>query len=470
MTSSRFILKFLGATGTVTGSRTAVFAGPDLDDRMMVDCGLFQGLKKLRLRNWNPLPVDPGSIGSVLITHGHVDHSGYLPRFVKSGFQGPVYCTPATADLLHILLMDSAHLQEEEARFANKKGFSKHHPAEPLYDTNDAKAALAQLRPVPLHQSFKIGKNINVTFTDAGHILGSSMIQLNYQRDSDTASVLFSGDIGRFGVPIMRDPDSPDHPDTILMESTYGGRNHSLENPSGQLAEVVNSAINRGGVLIIPAFAVGRTNLIMYLLRELQSNNLIPNVPIYLDSPMAIRAFETYNLHEESMDSETVFMRHKGDHPLRPVNLHFCSSRDESKALNKVRSSAIIVSASGMVTGGRILHHLKQRLPHKQNTILFIGYQGVGTRGRSILEGRETVKIHGMPVPIKCHVESIGGFSAHADQEEMMVWLRKFPSLPKRIIINHGEESSSRALADRIAKDLQVETIIPEYLEEVPLL
>ncbi|MBN1354980.1 MBL fold metallo-hydrolase [bacterium] len=459
----------MGATGTVTGSRTAVIAGPKLDDRILVDCGLFQGLKELRLRNWNPFPMDPGSIGAVFLTHAHIDHSGYLPRLVKSGFQGPVYCTPASADLLHIMLLDSAHLQEEEARFANKTGFSKHKPALPLYDTADARAALELLHPTALHTEIRVGDRIRATFHDAGHILGAGSLRVDLMNRSTSANVLFSGDIGRFGVPIHSDPESPDSPDIIVMESTYGNRMHPLDDPYDSLASVINETISRNGVLLIPAFAVGRTQVIMYMLREMQTAGDIPKVPVYLDSPMAIRAFEAYGLHENSLDSETAFMRRKGDHPMKPDNLHFCSSQEESKALNSITNSAIIVSASGMATGGRILHHLKHRLPHARNTVLFIGYQGTGTRGRTIQEGRESVKIHGSQIPIRSRIESIQGFSAHADQDELLLWLKKFQSLPRKILLNHGESESIEALAKLIARKFRVETMIPEYLEEIEL-
>ncbi len=462
-------LEFLGATGTVTGSRTAVICGTDIDDRVLVDAGLYQGLKELRLRNWTPLPVPPESFGAVLITHAHIDHCGYLPRLVQSGFRGPIYCSTGTADLLHIMLLDAAHLQEEEARFANKTGYSKHSPALPLYTTKDAEATLRLLRPVPVHHPFTIGKHLEIKFLRAGHILGSNMIHFQFNHSEAPGPLLFSGDIGRFGQPILPDPEVAPDAETVVMESTYGGRLHQSHDPETELADVITRSIERGGVLIIPAFAVGRTQHILYLLNELQVSGKIPVIPIYLDSPMAIRAMKTYGMHEECLDAETQFLNRSGAQPLKPSHFQMCQSARESKELNNIKENAIIISASGMVTGGRILHHMKQRLPDAKNTVLFIGYQGIGTRGRSILEGKKEVKIHGSYVEVNCHIESIDGFSAHADHDELLTWLKKFPSIPRRILINHGEPEGSTALAAGIEKLYGIKALIPEFRETITL-
>ncbi|MBN1550073.1 MBL fold metallo-hydrolase, partial [bacterium] len=451
MTRLPVTMKFFGATGTVTGSKTGIFAGSDIDDRILIDCGLFQGPKEFRLRNWQTLPFDPQSIGSVILTHAHIDHSGYLPRLVKQGFKGPIYCSSATAELLQIMLLDSAHLQEEEASFANRHGFSKHKPAKPLYHVEDAEQTLEQLRPISLNQEITNGKYIRFRLIEAGHILGSAMVSLSVSKNRSEYQLLFSGDIGRYGVPILPNPGNPDTASWVVMESTYGDRLHEMDNLESRLAELIVNGIRRGGVILIPAFAVGRTQYLLYLLRHLQNTKDIPKIPIYIDSPMAIQAFQTHKRHIKDMDIETQYLRKSGDHPLTPENLHLCPSRDESKALNFIKDNAIIISASGMATGGRILHHLKLRMPHKENTLIFIGYQGIGTRGRTILEGSETVKIHGAAVPIKADVHSIDGFSAHADQDELMTWIQKFPQKPQKIFINHGEPESSQAIAELIS-------------------
>ncbi len=459
-------IQFFGATGTVTGSKTAIYAGPDLTDRILVDCGLFQGPKELRLRNREPFPVDPASIGAVFITHSHLDHCGYLPCLVLKGFSGPIYCTSPTADLMKILLMDTAHLQEEEANFANKMGYSKHKPALPLYTTDDVLRTLDLVRAVDYNEPVRMGHRISASFHDAGHILGSSNILLRFGQSGEDGSLLMSGDIGRYGAPILPDPESPDSPDWLVMESTYGGRYHKDFDIHQSLADVVNRSIKRGGVLLIPAFAIGRTQLILYTLRQLQDDGSIPDIPVYIDSPMAIRVTNTHFMHEENLDDEARYLIHIGDHPIEPRNLHIFQSIEESKSLNKLQNFAIIISASGMATGGRILHHLKLRLPEPQHTILFIGYQAVGTRGKTIQQGDGDVKIHGEYIPIRAHIESLDGFSAHADQDELITWLRKFHQRPSQIFINHGENESQIALQSKIIESLGINAVIPRYQEE----
>ncbi|HPQ41805.1 MAG TPA: MBL fold metallo-hydrolase [bacterium] len=459
-------IQFLGATRTVTGSKTCVFAGPDLDDRVMIDCGLFQGPKQLRLRNRASLPVRPDSIGAVLLTHGHLDHCGYLPRMVVDGFAGPVYCTEATAEIARIILMDSAHLQEEEARYANKKGFSKHSPALPLYTQEDALRAIDQFRTVPNHSPHTLSTNITATFHEAGHILGSTSIELELAGGDSPRRILFSGDVGRYGAPILPDPDSGYDVDTVVMESTYGGRFHGDADVFEELAKVVNESIERGGVLLIPAFAVGRTQLLLFALRQLKDQKRIPDIPVHIDSPMAIRVTGTHMNYDDAIDAETRFLRSEGDKPILPKNLHIHRSVDDSKRLNDVRHNAIIISASGMATGGRILHHMANKLPHKEHTLLFIGYQAVGTRGRTILEGQSHVKIHGTQVPVRAAVAKIDGFSAHADHDELLIWLKKFARTPDRVFLNHGEDESLEALKTAVQKELGTKVTIAEYEEK----
>lgn len=456
------IIQFLGATSTVTGSKTALLVGHEPEDRLIVDCGLFQGLKELRLRNWNAFPLDPGSIGSILLTHGHLDHCGYLPRLVKSGFSGKIYCTPATAKIAEIILMDSAHLQEEEADYANKKGFSKHSPALPLYTSQDARRAIDLLRPVSKEKPFSIGSKFTVSYHEAGHILGSSSIRINLE---NKGSILFSGDLGRYGAPIFPNPASYSDIDWVVMESTYGDRLHQDADAFATLADVVNSAMEREGVLLIPAFALGRTQLLLYALRQLKSMKAIEDVPIYIDSPMAIKVTEIHNDFEETFNTESRYLADVGEQPLVPSNLHVYQSVEQSKSLNNLKSRAIIISASGMATGGRILHHLANRLPQKENTVLFIGYQAIGTRGRTILDGEPRVKIHGQMIPIRASIESIDGFSSHADRDELMIWLKKFDRSPSRIFLNHGEPDALTALGNFIRDELNISITIPEYME-----
>ncbi|MBN1878661.1 MBL fold metallo-hydrolase [bacterium] len=466
-TNSPPILQFLGATGTVTGSKTALFAGTDSKDRVMVDCGLFQGPKALRLRNREPFPVDPHSIGAVLLTHGHLDHCGYLPRLVQDGFRGRVFCTEATASIARIILLDSANLQEEEAKYANKKGFSRHSPALPLYTTDDVLDVIDLLEPIDLDQPIKIGRLLTATFTEAGHILGSTSIKLTCD---GYGSILLSGDIGRYGAPILPEPAAHHDVDWVVMESTYGGRLHSNTDVFSALAHVVNESCERGGILLIPAFAVGRTQLLLFALRQLKAEKAIPDLPIYIDSPMAIRVTGMHTRFIRDYDPESRYMNDSGEQPLLPENLHIQRSVDESKALNDIKRDAIIISASGMATGGRILHHLANRLPHKQNTVLFIGYQAVGTRGRTIVSGETRVKIHGQMVPIKANIQSLDGFSAHADQDELIIWLKKFSRLPSRIFLNHGEEDSMEQLRDVLRKQMTCEIVIPDYLDGFELM
>ncbi|MBN2056450.1 MBL fold metallo-hydrolase [bacterium] len=462
-------LGFYGATGTVTGSKYVLTRGPKVDDRIMIDCGLFQGLKRLRLLNWEALPVDPMSIGAVILTHAHIDHSGYLPRLSRTGFQSPIYCTPSTAKLLEILLLDSAYLQEEAASYANNKGFSKHSPALPLYTIKDAEKCLKQVRAFPYDEVLEIGRGFKIRFHANGHILGAAYLEIDIESDGKTTKLIASGDVGRYGSPVMPDPPSPEKADYLIVESTYGDRSHDDGDSKTALRDVITRTMERDGVVVIPAFAVGRTQTILYVIRELEDEGAIPRLPVYIDSPMAIDVTMLYKEFASYLDAETRMLMEQGVAPLSPDRLDIRRSRDESRALNDIRGGAVIISASGMATGGRILHHLTQRLPYKQNTILFVGFQAEGTRGRLLLDGAEEIKIHGRYVPVRAEIASIHGFSAHADKNELLAWLGRMEKKPALTFITHGEPRSAQALAAAVGEHLGMRTLIPEYKQEVEL-
>ncbi len=462
-------IQFLGATGTVTGSKTALFVGTALEDRILIDCGLFQGLKENRQKNWNLLPVEPQSLGGVVITHAHIDHCGYLPRLVQDGFSHPIYCTSATAELMAISLRDAAHLQEEEARYANKEGFSKHTPALPLFSTEDVDMTLELVRQVKSSETLTIGKNLTVRFLNSGHILGSTSLQITSKAGEKPVTVVFSGDLGRFGFPILPNPEPPSSADYLVLESTYGDRIHRNTDPAADLAEALRKNFALGGVTLIPAFSIGRTQLILFYLRQLQDDGALDDVPIYLDSPMAIKVMETHRRFTGSLDDEMNYMIRSGINPLAPKSFRAIQSREESMALNSINGNAIIISASGMATGGRILHHLKHRVGSARNSVLFIGYQAEGTRGRAMLNGADSIKIHGSHHPVRCNVQQIDGLSAHADREEMLTWLRQFPSPPKHVYLNHGEPDACRAFSEYITGQTGILTSVPSYLESYTL-
>jgi len=459
-------LTFLGATGTVTGSR---FLLKTNSKQYLIDCGLFQGLKELRLRNWEPFPVAPDTIDAVILTHAHIDHTGYLPCLVKNGFHGPVYATTATTDLCQIMLPDSAHLQEEDAAYANKKHFTKHSPALPLYTGEDAKKAVSLFKPIPYGSVLNLDDGVSLTFRDAGHILGSAFVDIRLQNDGKELRLLFSGDLGRPNQPILRDPHTVFSADYLVIESTYGDRLHGSADTKKEVARIINESIERGGVLVIPSFAVGRTQELLYTIRELEETNLIPHLPIYVDSPMAINATQIFIKNKQDYDLESKVLELEGKAILQTAKLHFAQTQQQSKAINAINNRAIIISASGMVTGGRILHHMFNRLPNPKNTVLFIGYQALGTRGRTILEGAESVKIHGQYVPIRAHVENISGFSAHADYNEILAWLASFNNAPRKVFIVHGEPEQSRSLGDKIRSQFNWATETPEYLSRFEL-
>jgi metallo-beta-lactamase family protein len=459
-------LTFLGATGTTTGSK---FLFEHDGFRLLVDCGLFQGLKKLRLRNREPLPIDVTDVDAVVLTHAHIDHTGYLPRLVKDGFSGPVYCTKSTAELCAVMLMDSAHLQEEEARWANKKGYSKHEQALPLYDSDDAEAAISLLEPLPYSHRFELGNGLVLWFLNAGHILGSSFVSIEWKAKNDeTRKIVFSGDLGRANKPVLRDPVQISEADWLVLESTYGDRLHGEETPQSVLAKVVKESAARGGVLLIPAFSVGRTQELLYHIREMEDADEIMKLPVYVDSPMAIRATRVYMENVQDHDLQAALLEVRGVDIFRTRHLKFTEATKQSIELNSFNGPGIIISASGMLSGGRILHHLVNKMPDPRTTILFIGYQAEGTRGRAILEGAESVKIHGEYVPVKAAIEQISGYSAHADYEEILAWLRGFTSRPQKTFVVHGEPESSAAMAEKLQK-VDFHPYVPEYQETVEL-
>ena len=449
-------LTFLGATGTVTGSKYLLeVAGK----RILIDCGLFQGLKQLRLKNWTKLPIDPASVDAVVLTHAHIDHTGYLPLFVRNGFVGKVYCSYGTRDLCEILLPDSAHLQEEEARFANKYGFSKHSPALPLYTKDDAVKALDLLTPIDFEKDINLGDGVVMRMSPNGHILGSAFVRIH---DTKT-SILFSGDIGRPNDVLMKPPTQIRQSDYLVMESTYGDRVHDKTDPKIKLAAAINRTISRGGKVIIPVFAVGRAQELLYYIHLLKTKGSIPDVPVYLNSPMAVDATEIFN-------------RHTGEHRLSSSECeamfhtaHMVNTVEQSKALNENRHPMIILAASGMATGGRVVHHLKAFAPNPNNTILFAGFQAAGTRGAAMLNGVDSIKIHGEYIPVNAEVALISNLSAHGDYLEILDWLRGFESAPKRVFITHGEPIAADAMRHHIEEKLHWKTCVPDYLETIEL-
>jgi metallo-beta-lactamase family protein len=460
-------LQFLGATGTVTGSKYVLESGKS---RLMVDCGLFQGLKDLRLRNWSPLPVNPASINWVALTHGHIDHTGYLPRLVNDGFDGEVLTSEGTAALLKIMLPDSGRLQEEDAEYANRKGYSKHAPALPLYTEKDAYRALKLVRGVEYGERVTLGKSIAVRFVPAGHILGSSFVVAEvHEAGTQPFSMVFSGDLGRYDEPILKDPSPIREADYLLIESTYGNRRHETEDPKLQLAKIINETVERGGKVIIPAFAVGRTQLLVYYLRELEDAGMIPTLPVVVDSPMASATTKLYVRHREDHDAEMLTLADQRRNPLATRNFSFTQNIQHSKNIAESDGPAIIISASGMATGGRVLHHLAAALPNERNTVVLAGYQAAGTRGKRLFDGESEIKIHGDWVPVRARVETIGGLSAHADADEILRWLGGFVRPPKRVFIVHGEPESSAALKARIERELGWNTHIPTYCETAEL-
>ena len=460
-------LTFLGATGTVTGSKYLLEAG---GERLMVDCGLFQGAKELRLRNWNPLPVPPASIQWLLLTHAHLDHVGYIPRLVKEGFRGQILASSATVDLAKIVLPDSGHLQEEDAEYANFKGYSKHAPALPLYTYEEALKSLQYVHAINALEPVEISPHYTIRGFFAGHILGARMIEVTVRENGTTKKILFSGDLGRFPQVVIPEPVMPeDGFDYMLLESTYGDRLHPKEDVGERLASIVERTAGQGGTVVIPAFAVGRTQELLFLFRELIEAGEMHSLPIHVDSPMAIDVTQIYEAHREDHSRVMEALEAGGVRPFSPPNLHFDKSVDESKQLNNAHYPTVIISASGMATGGRVIHHLERCLPDHHNTILFVGYQAAGTRGQAIQSGAQGVKMHGHEVRVRANIETIDSLSGHADYGEILAWLGRFAKPPGKTFLVHGEPKASEALRQRIGQQLAWDVSVPAYLQQIKL-
>jgi metallo-beta-lactamase family protein len=460
-------IQFLGATRTVTGSKHLI----EVDGyRTMVDCGLFQGLKELRMRNWEPFPLNPASINSVILTHAHIDHTGYLPRLARDGFDGPVYATPATVELARIMLPDSARLQEEDAAYSNKAGSSRHKPALPLYTEKDASRALKRLESVNYRKRVQLTKKLSFEFVTAGHIIGSGFVLFDFESlEGRRKRMIMTGDLGRYNEPIIPDPSGVDEADYIVVESTYGDRNHPDVDVKEKLAELINETARRGGHVLIPAFAIGRTQQLLYLIRELEEENRIPILPVFVDSPMASSATKLYLRHTEDHDLEMKDLLDERRNPLATKRFNLARSVQESKKVDAEEESTIVISASGMATGGRILHHLRKRLPDGRNTVIFAGFQAAGTRGRRLVDGEKEIKIFGEFVPVLARIETIENLSAHADSREILRWLGGFKRAPEKIFLVHGEPRAQEALKNKIVEKFGWQVEIPEYLEKFEL-
>ena len=458
------VLSFLGGTGTVTGSR---FLIETPESAVLIDCGLFQGLKKLRQRNWAPFPFNPADLDAIIITHAHIDHIGYLPRLVAQGFRGDVICSQGTADLAAIVLPDSGHLQEEEASFANRMGYSKHRPALPLYTEADAEAALTHIRAAPFVERIRAAPGIEVTLQPAGHILGSATVTVDVL--ATNRSVLFSGDLGRPSHPILRAPTPPGAAEFLVMESTYGGRTHDDAGAIDQLADVITRTAGRGGTVLIPAFAVDRTEVVLFRLRELIATGAIPELPVYVDSPMALRALAVYRSAIANGASDIRSSVADLANPFNAGQMHEIRDVEDSKKLAFLKHPAIIVSASGMATGGRVLHHLARLLPDFRNSVALVGFQAAGTRGRRLVEGATEVKMLGSYTTVRAEIANIRSFSVHADHNELIQWVGSAANAPERIFLVHGEPNGAEALRSSIVSDLGHSVVVPKHLERVLL-
>jgi metallo-beta-lactamase family protein len=459
-------ITFLGAAGTVTGSKYLIETG---GKKLLVDCGLFQGGQDLTQRNWNPLPLDAATIDWIVVTHAHIDHTGYLPKVVSAGYRGPIYCDAATRELCQLLLLDSAHLQEEDAKFAAKKHYSSHANPLPLYTTPDAQATLSQFKEIPRSDTFTISPEFSVRTHDAGPILGSCWLELTITENGKQMVIVFSGDVGRYDQPILNDPTPPSRADFLLCESTYGDRDHPDGSVADALADAINRVAKRGGAVVIPSFAVGRTQTLMWYLRQLDEAKRIPQLPVYVDSPMAIGVTDIYARHREDHDLDFKQAELQGNKdPLNLREVHMTRSVDDSKAINSV-ASCIIISASGMATGGRILHHLAQRLPDAKNAVLLVGYQGEGTNGRALQDGAQYLRIHGEEVPVRAEVVRVDQLSAHAGRSELLRWLSGFTVAPRQTFLVHGEPVALQSLRAAITTRMQWPVTVPAYLQSFDL-
>lgn len=450
-------ITFYGAAETVTGSKYLLESD---QTRLLVDCGLFQGIKKLREMNWQSLPINVATLDAVVLTHAHLDHIGYLPRLVRNGFEGRIYCTPASREIAELILLDSAKNQERDADYANRKGFSKHKPALPLYTSQDVEQTLRLFDTVPRQTWFSPAEPFEICFHDAGHLLGSTMVQVTIHNGKKLIQLLFSGDVGRYDGPLYFDPAPPPTCDYLICESTYGDRDHPETDLLESFAQVIHRAVQRGGVMLIATFAVGRAQQLIYLLQILMNEGRIPELPIHLDSPMSINATKIYRTHCEDHDLCEAHLT-DCDSLLDGSRVHLARTVEESKALNHIEGPAIILSSSGMMTGGRILFHLKRRLPDKKTTVILGGFMAAGTRGRHLHDGAETLRIHGQDVPVLAAIDSISGLSGHADRGELLRWLEPLPD-PKQVFVTHGEPNSTKAFAERLQQERGWNTFIPK--------
>jgi metallo-beta-lactamase family protein len=461
-------LTFLGAAGCVTGSKYLVEAA---GKRLLMDCGLFQGTADLKQRNWSSLPVDPKTFDYTMLTHAHLDHTGWLPVLVRSGFDKTIFANSSTIELTTILLKDSGHLQEEETADAIKNKWSKHARPEPLYTSDDVDPVLRLLKPMPRTGGFDISPEFHVESFDAGHILGSSSLELTITENGKKIVVVFSGDIGRYDQPILNDPVTPTSKqiDALLCESTYGDREHESGDPAAMLEDVVNRVSKRGGSIVMPAFAVGRTQTFMFYLRQLEDQQKIPKLPVYVDSPMALSATDLYLKHKEDHDMEFSKLEQGSGDPLNVHNFHLTRSVEQSKQINNVKTPCIIISASGMVTGGRVLHHLAQRLGDARNAVILGGFQAEGTRGRALQEGAKTLTLFGKPVPVMAEIIEMGQFSAHAGKSELLRWLGALQVAPKQTYLTHGEPAAAQSLQQAIGQKFPWKASVARYLDTVEL-
>jgi len=463
-------LKFLGAAQNVTGSRHLLEAN---GTKVLVDCGLYQE-RQFRERNWEPFTCPPESLDAVLLTHAHLDHCGLLPKLVKEGFKGRIYCTPATAEIAQIILLDSAHLQEEDAEYKRKRHKKEKRksprPIEPLYTTADAEACFPQFSSVNYKQTVEIGPGVEATFCDAGHVLGSSIIRVKVSQNGKDTSVIFSGDIGRPDRPIVHDPSIVEQADYILVESTYGDRVHEgPEDTKKLIAEVINSTIQAGGNIVVPSFALERSQELLYFINELLLQKAIPKLQVFLDSPMASRITKVFKKHSELYDEEMTEFVRRNRSPFEFPGLKMAGTSDESKAINSLRKSVMIIAGSGMCTGGRIKHHLVNNITKPENTIMFVGYQAVGTLGRRIVNGEKEVRILGQDYPVNARIARINGFSAHADKEELFEWLSELKRPPRKLFVVHGESESANAFGEYIREKTGWDVIVPAYQDEAVL-
>jgi metallo-beta-lactamase family protein len=458
-------LTFYGAAGCVTGSKYLVEAN---GKRLLVDCGIFQGTKELSDRNWQALPTDPKTINWVVLTHAHLDHTGWLPCLMKQGYTGPIYSNAATRELCAIVLPDSGHIQEDDARHAAKHGYSSHKPPLPLYTEQDARNVLNQFKDNPRTGAFQLSPEFTVKQHNAGHILGAAGLELTITEGAHKTVVMFSGDVGRYNPPILKDPEVPPRADVVLCESTYGDRDHPDNSVLDELADVINRVIKRHGVIVIPAFAVDRTQQIMYVLRQLEDANRIPKLPVYVDSPMAISVTGLYLKHPEDHDAEFTKEEATGD-PLNAHSVHMTRTTEESKAINQMQDPCIIISASGMATGGRVMHHLKQRLPDARNAVLLVGFQAEGTGGRALEDGAKTLRIYGESIPVLAEIVDMKQLSAHAGQSELLRWLSGFPTPPKQTYLVHGEPAAASTLQQLIRSRMNWRVDVAQYQQTVDL-